>query len=98
VVYPLANLLATEQVHLGDLVCIDWNKTQDRLTFIREGEGALVSKELPQTERVAASAEAKDGKSVNAPPEVVTEERKSHAAQPSAAPAVATQGRKKQDR
>src|SRR5439155_849771 len=26
VVYPLANLLATEQVHLGDLVCIDWNK------------------------------------------------------------------------
>src|SRR5213078_315745 len=38
VVYPLANLLATEQVHLGDLVCIDWNKDQDRLTFIREGE------------------------------------------------------------
>jgi len=99
VVYPLANLLATEQVHLGDLVCIDWNKTQDRLTFVREGEGALVSKELPQTERVAVSAEAKDGKSVNAPPEVVTEERKSRAAQPSAAPAVATQGgRKKQDR
>jgi len=28
VVYPLANLLATEQVHLGDLVCIDWNKEQ----------------------------------------------------------------------
>src|SRR3954451_1273621 len=26
VVYPLANLLATEQVHLGDLVCIDWDK------------------------------------------------------------------------
>src|SRR5215467_3918346 len=38
VVYPLANLLATEQVHLGDLVCIDWDSTQDRLTFIREGE------------------------------------------------------------
>src|SRR5215471_3363595 len=36
--YPLANLLATEQVHLGDLVCIDWDSTQDRLTFIREGE------------------------------------------------------------
>src|SRR6202789_4646963 len=27
VVYPLANLLATEQVHLGDLVCIDWDKS-----------------------------------------------------------------------
>src|SRR5437762_516433 len=40
VVYPLANLLATEQVHLGDLICIDWNKEQDRLTFVREGQGA----------------------------------------------------------
>jgi ATP-dependent Clp protease ATP-binding subunit ClpB len=98
VVYPLANLLATEQVHLGDLVCIDWNKTQDRLTFVREGEGALVTKELPQTDRLAAAAEAKDGKSVSPPAEVVTEERKSHAAQPSAAPAAATQGRKKQER
>src|SRR5205809_3444936 len=38
VVYPLANLLATEQIHLGDLVCIDWDRDQDRLTFIREGE------------------------------------------------------------
>src|ERR1700739_745961 len=24
VVYPMANLLATEQVHSGDLICIDW--------------------------------------------------------------------------
>src|SRR6476619_2149071 len=42
VVYPLANLLATEQVHLGDLVCIDWDREHSQLTFIREGEGALV--------------------------------------------------------
>src|ERR1700739_4910266 len=42
VVYPLANLLATDQVTLGDLVCIDWDKTNSRLTFVREGEGALV--------------------------------------------------------
>jgi len=98
VVYPLANLLATEQVHLGDLVCIDWNKAQDRLTFVREGEGALITKELPLVEAAAASAEAKDGKSVSPPAEVAAEERKSHAAQPGAAPAAATQGRKKQDR
>src|SRR5467141_1230238 len=38
IVYPLANLLATDQIHLGDLVYIDWNKEQDQLTFIREGE------------------------------------------------------------
>ena len=43
VVYPLANLLATEQVHLGDLVCIDWDRKHKELTFAREGEGALVT-------------------------------------------------------
>src|ERR1700719_3751754 len=42
VVYPLANLLATEQVHLGDLVRIDWDGQHNGLTFLREGEGALV--------------------------------------------------------
>jgi len=42
VVYPLANLLATEQVHLGDLVCIDWNREQDRLIFVREGENLAI--------------------------------------------------------
>ena len=36
VVYPLANLLATEQVHLGDLICVDWNRDQQCLTFVRE--------------------------------------------------------------
>src|SRR5487761_121441 len=39
VVYPLANLLATEQVHLGDLVRIDWDGQHKELTFAREGEG-----------------------------------------------------------
>jgi ATP-dependent Clp protease ATP-binding subunit ClpA len=38
IVYPLANLLATDQVHFGDLVCIDWDRSEGRLTFIREGE------------------------------------------------------------
>src|SRR3977135_1539039 len=42
VVYPLANLLATDQVNLGDLVRIDWDESHKQLTFVREGEGALV--------------------------------------------------------
>src|SRR5881296_789790 len=42
VVYPLANLLATDQVSLGDLVRIDWDESHKQLTFVREGEGALV--------------------------------------------------------
>src|ERR1700723_371908 len=45
VVYPLANLLATEQVHLGDLVRIDWEGVHNALTFVRESEGALVPRE-----------------------------------------------------
>jgi ATP-dependent Clp protease ATP-binding subunit ClpB len=98
VVYPLANLLATDQVNLGDLVCIDWDQSHNRLTFVREGEGALITNPAPQAGGVAASAEAKDGKSVDAPPEAVKEERKTRAAQPSGAPAATPQARKKQDR
>jgi ATP-dependent Clp protease ATP-binding subunit ClpB len=98
VVYPLANLLATEQVHLGDLVKIDWDGEHGLLTFVREGEGALVNNPPPQIAQTAAAAEVRDGKSVNAPTEVVVETRKSRAALPGATPAAAPQSRKKQDR
>src|SRR6476660_6668529 len=69
VVYPLANLLATEQVHLGDLVCIDWDREHMRLTFIREGEGALVQNQPPDKEQVGTGAEMKDGRKADAPAE-----------------------------
>jgi ATP-dependent Clp protease ATP-binding subunit ClpA len=98
VVYPLANLLATDQVNLGDLVCIDWDKTNNRLTFVREGEGALVEPAAKRAGAAAAGAEATDGKSASAPEEALAEEKKSRAAQPGAAPAAAPQSRKKQDR
>src|SRR5579863_1823982 len=98
VVYPLANLLATEQVHLGDLVRIDWNGIHKELTFVRESEGALVKSPAEKPERLAAAAEAVDGKSVDAPAEAFAEERKTRAALPAATPAAAPQGRKKQDR
>src|SRR6202161_2686317 len=42
IVYPLANLLATSQVHLGDLLCIDWDERDQRLVFEKEGEGAVL--------------------------------------------------------
>src|SRR4029077_2695902 len=89
VVYPLANLLATDQVNLGDLVCIDWDKTHNSLTFAREGEGALIHNPAPLLAGAAAAVEAKDGKSVDAPPEAAKEERKSRAAQPTGSPAPA---------
>jgi len=66
VVYPLANLLATEQVHLGDLVCIDWNKREDRLTFTREGENLALPARKPEPVVTTRTAQAR-GKSVEAP-------------------------------
>jgi ATP-dependent Clp protease ATP-binding subunit ClpB len=98
VVYPLANLLATDQVNLGDLVRIDWDKTHNRLTFVREGEGALVEPTAKRAMGAAAAVEAMDGKSADAPAEAVAEERKSRAAQPGPTPSAAAPGRKKPDR
>src|SRR5437016_10521516 len=66
VVYPLANLLATEQVHLGDLVCIDWNKEQNRLTFVREGENLAIPARKPEPPP-AARAVAARSKAAEAP-------------------------------
>jgi ATP-dependent Clp protease ATP-binding subunit ClpB len=98
VVYPLANLLATEQVHLGDLVCIDWDLEHSQLTFVREGEGALVQNQPPDAEHVAAGAEAKDGRKADMPTEAVTEGKKPRVAPAAAAPAAAPQARKKPER
>jgi ATP-dependent Clp protease ATP-binding subunit ClpA len=67
IVYPLANLLATEQVHLGDLVCIDWNTEQDRLTFVREGENLAVPSRKPEPLLTARVTQGRNGKSVEAP-------------------------------
>jgi len=67
IVYPLANLLATEQVHLGDLVCIDWNTEQDRLTFVREGENLAVPARKPEPLLTSRASQARNGKSVEAP-------------------------------
>jgi ATP-dependent Clp protease ATP-binding subunit ClpA len=98
VVYPLANLLATDQVNLGDLVRIDWDESHRQLTFVREGEGALVQAATQSAGSQPAMVEAKDGKSVEPPAETAVEERKSRAAQPGPSPAAAPQSRKKQDR
>jgi len=97
VVYPLANLLATDQVNLGDLVCIDWDETHNRLTFVREGEGAIVQAARQQA-AAASIPEVSDGRSADLPAEAAPEERKSRAAQPGAGQGTTPQGRKKQDR
>jgi ATP-dependent Clp protease ATP-binding subunit ClpB len=67
VVYPMANLLATDQVHLGDLVCIDWNKDADRLTFIREGENLAMPARRPEPVAAQRTMPLRSGKTIEAP-------------------------------
>ena len=61
IVFPLANLVATAQVKLGDLVRIDMSDDQ-RLVFVKEAEGAMVpvllEKYSQETGAAAATARA----------------------------------------
>ncbi|MGA2302406.1 MAG: AAA family ATPase [Candidatus Acidiferrum sp.] len=100
VVYPLANLLATQQVRVGDLVRIDWDGQHKELTFVREQEGALVSTESAEREAAAAILGA-DGLGKGAPAEAIAGDVSSPPALSAASPAAARQtlqGRKKDDR
>ncbi len=68
VVYPLASLLATDQVAIGDVLCIDWDEEQGCLVFVKEDEGALVAVELPLSELTPQAAAATvDGRPVEVP-------------------------------
>jgi ATP-dependent Clp protease ATP-binding subunit ClpB len=100
-VYPLANLLATQQVRIGDLVRVDWDGQHDHLTFVREREGALVATD-PTEADTGIVAESADGLGKATPQEVVPEEAANlPALPPSTGTATARQplqGRKKDSR
>ncbi len=98
-VYPLANLLATQQVRVGDLVRVDWDGQHKELTFVREQEGALIISEPAEPEVAAAIVDA-DGLGKDAPAEAVAGEAVNPAALPARTPAAARQalqGRKKEE-
>jgi ATP-dependent Clp protease ATP-binding subunit ClpB len=68
IVYPLASLLATEQVCLGDVISIDWDGTSMGLKFLKEAEGALVAVPSPLPEALMQSAAAStDGRALSVP-------------------------------
>ena len=67
VVYPMANLLATEQVHSGDLICIDWEPTGTNLTFVREGENVAMPVRRPEPAPAQKYTQARGGRPVEAP-------------------------------
>jgi ATP-dependent Clp protease ATP-binding subunit ClpB len=56
VVSALANLLATEQVRLGDILCIDWDAEHSCLSFSREAEDAAIPRYPRQRSLPAARA------------------------------------------
>jgi len=73
VVYPMANLLATEQVHFGDLVCIDWDHDDDHLNFAREGENVAIPARRPEPVAAPRLSQARGGRPVEAPVQVPPE-------------------------
>jgi ATP-dependent Clp protease ATP-binding subunit ClpB len=100
IVYPLANLLATQQVRVGDLVRIDWDGLHKELTFVRESQGALLLVE-PQEQEVTAAVASDEGLGKLAPSEVIAAETKVMPALPAVGQAVArtpAQNRKKSER
>jgi len=63
-VFPLANLFASGQIALGDLVIVDYDCSEGRLTFSKEEQGALVGSttnpapvEAPYAPAVGAGAD-----------------------------------------
>jgi ATP-dependent Clp protease ATP-binding subunit ClpB len=67
VVYPMANLLATDQVRLGDMICIDWEPAEDHLHFIREGENVAIPVRRPDPATTQKATQARGGRPVEAP-------------------------------
>jgi ATP-dependent Clp protease ATP-binding subunit ClpB len=54
VVYPLASLLATEQIWFGDILVIDWDEEDECISFHREGRGAVIPAPPRRRARTAA--------------------------------------------
>ena len=61
IVFPLANLVATGQVKLGDFIRIDMD-AEDKMIFVKEAEGALAPVLLERYGAAAAASPARRGR------------------------------------
>jgi ATP-dependent Clp protease ATP-binding subunit ClpB len=96
-VYPLANLLATNQVQLGDILCVDWDEEQQKLVFEKEGEGAVLPVPVPpQVAAAAQAARATGGRITEAPSAIAARETPAPLSIP-LAPMPSPTGRRKHD-
>jgi ATP-dependent Clp protease ATP-binding subunit ClpA len=73
-VYPIANLLSTDQVRLGDVVSVDCGGSDNDLVFLKEAEGALIPLPIPR-KAPENSAASSGGRAVPAEPQLATAER-----------------------
>ncbi len=73
-VYPIANLLSTEQVRLGDMISVDCSGADGDLVFLKEAEGALIP--LPALYKTNEAAVASSGgRAIPVEPGVAVAER-----------------------
>ena len=63
-VHPLSNLIASDQVHGGDLLRIDFDADEGALTFMKEAENMPVYAMMQMTETVPLSSAAASAASV----------------------------------
>jgi ATP-dependent Clp protease ATP-binding subunit ClpA len=54
-VQPICNLIATRQVRAGDCIRIDWERTLDHLTFIKQASGIPCAATIEPARAVAAA-------------------------------------------
>jgi len=66
IVYPLANLFATDQIQVGDIVRIDRHYNQPRLNFIREVKDLATPLRRFEPQALAGSVPTNIGQSVEA--------------------------------
>jgi ATP-dependent Clp protease ATP-binding subunit ClpB len=67
VVYPFANLLATDQTRSGDLISISCEPQQNRLTFARGGENVVLLARRLKPVQPARSSQARAERPVEVP-------------------------------
>ena len=97
-VYPLANLLATEQIALGDILCIDWDEHAQMLTFEKEGEGAVLPVVAPAAAAASAlAASASGGKQAEQTTKAAAREAQAPVAFTPAAPVPMPASRRRND-
>jgi len=97
-VYPLANLLATEQIALGDILCVDWDDQSQDLLFEKEGEGAVLPVVSPPPATAnALAASASGGKLADQPTKVAVREAQAPAGFPPPAPLPIPASRRRND-